>query len=101
MFTTLTDYLGKEFEIYVTWMHQFKGRGGWNVIASVSYNDEQKDFRHYMTDSMFIDEISELKAEDTSLEDIQQRYTDMYLSELSEEILEWCEEINETKEDIA
>lgn len=92
---------GEQFEIETYFAHEFQGRGGWNVICEVSFKGEKKTFRHYTTDSMFIDQISDMKADDASWDEIQNAYKEKAFDSIEENILEWCEEINKKKEENA
>ena len=101
MTTTIENYKGKQFEIETYFAQEFKGRGGWNINCEVSFKGEKKTFRHYTTDSMFIDQISDMKADDASWDEIQNAYKEKSFDSLEESILEWCEEINEKEEENA
>lgn len=94
MKTTIENYKGEQFEIENHFSQEFKGRGGWNINCEVSFKGEKKKFRHYTTDSMFIDGISDMKADDASSEEIQNAYKEKAFYSMEESILEWCEEIN-------
>jgi hypothetical protein len=93
--TTIENYKGEQFKIETYFTHEFKGRGGWNINCEASFKGEKKTFRHYTNDSMFIDQISAMKAENDSWDEIQEAYKIFALDALSESILEWCEEIKD------
>ena len=95
MKTTIENYNGEQFEMETYFTQQFKGKGGWNINCEVTFKGEKKTFRYYTTDSMFIDQISEMKADDASWEEIQNAYKEKVLYRIEESILEWCEEVNE------
>jgi hypothetical protein len=91
----IENYKGKQFEVETYFAQEFKGRGGWNINCEVSYMGKKKTFRHYTTDSMFIDEISDMKADDASWDEIQKAYSEKVFDDLKEIILEWCEDLKE------
>jgi hypothetical protein len=93
--TTIENYKGEQFEIETYFGHEFKGRGGWNISCDVSFKGERKTFSHYTTDSMFIDQISDMKGNDASFDEIQNAYKEEAFYRLEESILEWVEYVNE------
>lgn len=99
MKTTIENYRGEQFEVEIYFNQEYKGRGGWNINCEVSFNGEKKTFRHYTTDSMFIDYISEMKAGDASWDEIQNAYKEKVFYHIEDSIIEWCEEVNENEED--
>lgn len=99
MTTTIENYNGEEFEITTYFSQEFRGRGGWNINCEVSFKGNEKTFRHYTTDSIFIDEISDMKADNASWEEIQNAYKEKVFDSIEEDILEWCEGINEEEEE--
>ena len=96
--TTLTNYEGQEFDLNLYFSHTFKGRGGWNINLEASYNGEKFKSYTYTTDSMFIDKIQRMKsmAENASFEGIQETYSDMFLDNFKEQLIEWCESLTQT-----
>ena len=98
MKTTIGNYNGEQFEVKTYFNQEFKGRGGWYINCDVTFKGEKKTFRHYTTDSEFIDQISEMKAEDASWDEIQNAYEEKAFDSIEESILEWCEEVNEREE---
>jgi hypothetical protein len=71
------------------------GYGQWNIICEVTYKNEKKEFSNHFTDSLFIDELSDMKSEGKSFEEIQQVYYDKFFnSRLEEKIVEWMFEID-------
>lgn len=98
MKTIIENYKREQFEIGTYFTQEFKGRGGWNINCEVSFKGENKIFHHYINDSQFIDEISRMRANDASWDDIQNAYKDKSFDELKEIILEWCEDVNENEE---
>lgn len=96
MATTIENYKEEQFEIETYFTQEFKGRGGWNINCEVSFNGNKKTFSRYITDSRFIDKISEMKADNATWDEIQSAYKDRaFDGPMQESILEWCEEINE------
>lgn len=91
--TTLSKSNNQNFDVNLHFAQEFKGRGGWNIKCDVSYNDEKTTFTTYTTNTRFIDSISGMRADDASWEGIQQAYSDEFLSEFKERIIEWCENI--------
>ena len=92
MNTTIKNHKGEQFEIETYFDQTFKGRGGWNINCEVSYKGNRKTFHHYTTDSMFVDEISDMKADNYSWGEIQAAYKEKAFDSMKESILEWCEE---------
>ena len=99
MKATIENYRGEKFEIDIYFSKDFKGRGGWNINCEASFNGVKKTFRHYITDSVFIDHISEMKADGASWDEIQNAYKEKAFDSIEESILEWCEEVNEKIEE--
>lgn len=95
MLTTIENHKGEQFEIVIYFSQEFKGRGGWNINCQVCFKDEKKTFSYYTTNSTFIDEISNMKENGASWDEIQNAYEEEVFYYLEESILEWCEEINE------
>lgn len=95
--TTIENYKGVAFDIETYYTHSFKGRGGWDINCEVSFMGHKKTFREFTTDATFIDQISDMKSNDASWDDIQEKYADQYSDQRKEEIAEWCEEIAENK----
>ena len=93
----LANFKGEEFEVQLDFSEVFKGRGGWDICCQVTYSKEDRVFKRYITDSMFIDEISDMKGEDNSYENIQLKYKDKVFDSMEEVVIEWCEEIYEQK----
>lgn len=94
MKTEIENYKREEFEIEVYFKHSFKGRGSWNIECTVVYEGEERTFKHHMTNASFIDELNDMKADDATFEEIQNRYFDTYFDYFKEIILEWVEDIN-------
>lgn len=88
---SLTNYDGVEYIFDIFFFHEFKGRGGYNIMCNIDFEGNQKTFRCYTTDTEFIDNINKLKAEDESLETIQEAYKENFFEEFKELILEFCE----------
>ena len=101
MKTLIENYNREEFEIELDFNHSFKGRGSWNIECTVTYNRAEKTFNHHMTSAPFIDEISDMKADDASFDEIQNAYEKKAFDSIEESILEWCEEVNEKEEENA
>lgn len=93
---TLTNQNGQEFDVHLFFSHTFKGRGGWNINIEASYKGEKFNTHVYTTNSGFIDEIHEmgLIENGNSWEDIQAVYCDAYLSQVEEELIQWCESVD-------
>ena len=94
MKTLIENYKREEFEIELDFNHSFKGRGSWNIECTVTYNRAEKTFNHHMTSAPFIDEISDMKADDATFEEIQNRYFEAYFDNFKEMIIEWIEDLN-------
>jgi hypothetical protein len=98
MFTTIdaqhnrNGIIEGEFPIWVTFETEFKGRGGWNLIAHVDYEGQKSTFTRYITDSMFIDSLSDIDSYD----DKQLAIMDyMFNDDVVFNIVSWCEEVQE------
>jgi len=87
----LSNYQGQEFNVNLYFSHEFQGRGGWSINCEVSFKCYKKEFRHYTTDSEFIDQISDMKSDDISFKEIQNKYKEKFFDDLKEIIIEWCE----------
>lgn len=71
MEATIQNYNGEHFEIETYFYQIFKGRGAWNINCEVSYKGHKKMFHAYTTDSIFVDKISDMKADGASWDEIQ------------------------------
>ena len=92
---TIEIYNGEKLETFLYFAHEFKGRGGWNITCEVSYKKEKKNFRHYTTDSMFIDSLSDMKANGASFDDFQNAYYNHSFHNMEADVIEWLAEILE------
>jgi hypothetical protein len=90
---TIETQNGNKADVTLYFSQEFKGRGGWNITCEVSFKSETKKFRNYTTDSIFIDEISNMKADDASFDEIQNAYCEHSFHKMEEEVAEWIEEI--------
>jgi|JI9StandDraft_1071089.scaffolds.fasta_scaffold94106_5 hypothetical protein len=90
---TIETQNGNKADVTLYFSQEFKGRGGWNITCEVSFKSETKKFRNYTTDSIFIDEISNMKADDASFDEIQNAYYEHSFHKMEEEVAEWIEEI--------
>lgn len=95
MKTEIENYNREEFEIEVYFNHSFKGRGSWNIECTVIYEGEERTFKHHMTSASFIDEITNMRRDDATHEEIQNRYFEAYFDDFKEIVLEWVEDLNE------
>lgn len=95
MKTTIENHRGEQFEVETYFNQEYRGRGGWNINCEVSFRGEKKTFHHYTTDSMFTDQISDMKANDASWDEIQNDFKEKVFYRIEESIIEWCEEVNE------
>lgn len=94
MTTTIENHEGEQFEIETYFSQEFKGRGSWNINCEVSFKGQKKTFSLQTTDSIFIDKISDIKADNVfSWDEIQNDYKEKALDMLEESIIEWCEAI--------
>jgi hypothetical protein len=90
--TTLQNSNGQQFNVQLYFSQEFKGRGGWNILCEVTFKEERKTFKIYTTNTHFIDQISEMKADDCTWNEIQNAYKLEAFDELKEEVIEWLEE---------
>lgn len=93
MTTTIETQNGNKADVTIYFSKEFKGRGGWNIICETSFKRETKNFRHYTTDSSFIDSLSDMKTENASFKEIQNAYYEHSFYNMQEEVAEWIEEI--------
>ena len=96
---TLSNSNGQTFDVNLYFSHTFKGRGGWDINCEASYKGEKLKIHAYTTDSMFIDKVQGMKSSETdaSWEEIQQTYSDAYLSDFEESLIAWCESVDESR----
>jgi hypothetical protein len=99
MRTLIENQKEQKFEIDIYFEQEFKGRGGWNINCEVCFMGAKKTFRRYITDSGFIDEISRMKSDNSSHEEIQNAYKEKVFDSLEESILEWCEDVLDKQEE--
>jgi hypothetical protein len=95
--TTTTNYEGQSFKIDLYFSHQIVGYGHWHILCEVSYEGENKTFKRLTTDSEFIDKINDLKADGATWDEIQKIYYDKSFEYFKENIIEWCEEVEENE----
>lgn len=97
---TLSNSNGQTFDVNLYFSHTFKGRGGWDINCEASYKGEKLKIHVYTTDSMFIDKIQGMKSmeENASFEEIQETYSDKFLDNFKERLIEWCESLTETED---
>lgn len=97
---TLSNSNGQTFDVNLYFSHTFKGRGGWDINCEASYTGEKLKIHVYTTDSMFIDKIQRMKSmeENASFEEIQETYSDKFLDNFKERLIEWCESLTETED---
>jgi hypothetical protein len=81
-----------EFPIWVTFETEFKGRGGFNLIAHVEYENKKSIHTRYITDSIFIDSLSDIESYEEKQEVIKEY---MFNDNVIFNIALWCEEVNE------
>ena len=91
----ITNYTGETFEVELYFTNKLKGRGSWNIECEATFNNEKKVFKIHTTESLFIDRINDLKADNTSFDEIQKEYFDFSFDILEENLIEWCVELNE------
>lgn len=92
------NYYGQTFDVKADFTHTKTGHGHWNIVASVSFQGEEKNFPFHFTNSSFIDEIETLRKEEGySDTKVQQMYYDQISSDFDERIGEWCEEVDSTQ----
>jgi hypothetical protein len=99
MFTTISAETGNrngiiqgEFPIWVTFETEFKGRGGWNLIAHVDYEGQTSTHTTYTTNSMFIDSLSDIESYDEKQLAIMDY---MFNDDVVFNIVSWCEEVQD------
>jgi hypothetical protein len=99
MKATLENYKREQFEVELHFGTERAGYGQWNINCEVTFMGKSKSFKEHTTDSEFVDELSQLRADNASYEAIQQLQHDKAFDSLSEAILEWCEDVKEESND--
>ncbi len=89
--TTITTFAANEVSASWKWDNE----SSWMQLST------EVEGTNYTTDSMFIDQISDMKADNASWDEIQNAYKEKAFDSLEESIVEWCEEINEKEEENA
>jgi hypothetical protein len=95
MNTTLENANGQEFEVELYFSKEFRSHGHWTIKCEVTFKGEKKPFKEVITDSQFIDYLSDLASNDASWEEIQTAYKERVFYSLQEIIIEWCEQVTE------
>ena len=96
MKTILESYKRREYEVELTFYHEFAGYGQYRVICEVSYNGRFYKITSHTTASTLIDEIQDAKADGESAEHIQSLYKDFFFDNTMKEIiLETLENLND------
>jgi len=88
---TITIANGQTFDLTLYFSNTFKGRGGWNINLEADLDGKKFKSHIYTTDARFIDELNEMKSE-KSWDEVQQFYSDNFLSDFDEELCEWIED---------
>lgn len=85
----LENYKGQDFNATILEVSNTKtGYGHWKVYFTIEFNGVKKDFSVITTDSIFIDEMSDLD----SYSEIEERHIEKFFNQdLEERILEWIE----------
>ena len=89
--TTITIANGQTFDLILYFSNTFKGRGGWNINLEANLDGKKFKSHVYTTNARFIDELNNMKDEN-SWDEIQQFYADNFLSDFDEELCEWIED---------
>lgn len=103
MLKSIENYKGEVLsEVSVHYSQVFKSHGHWNIVAEVQIgkgacyvNGATKEFKKLVY-AGFVDQISELKSEDSSYETIQEAYDDNCWDDIEESVIEWVEETLES-----
>jgi len=90
---TISNYKGHSFEIETYFSFWRTGYGHWTIVCDVTYKGNKKSFNNVTTDSQFIDQLSEMRADGESWNDIQKFCHEKCFYDLEESILEWVEEL--------
>ena len=87
-------------DLNLSFSHVSSGHGHWKINLQVYFYAlpnfklrKGKDFKITTSDSMFVDEISDMKANDASSEDLSQRYFDHFFSNFEPEIMDWLRKV--------
>lgn len=88
---TISNHFGQSYDFDVHYSHSNCGYGQFHINCEVSYLKERKTFKYYTNDSEFIDQISDMKADGISHEDIQEKYDEKAYNILQDSIHDWCE----------
>lgn len=85
------EYSGSTLYLEIHFSHLFTGHGTWVINCNVHNlkNGVKKDFKHRTHDSLFIDELSDMFADDCDYSEISNKYYNFVWHKLEDEILEF------------
>lgn len=100
MNTKIENFEKETFELDLFYSHLSSGAGHWKIKVDVSIDSStSKSFYHTTTDSMWIDELSDLRADNASHEEIQAFYHDRFYDNTFEEMIsEWAFSLEDENE---
>jgi len=96
MKVTISNFKEQEFQIELTYSHKKFGYGQWIISIDVMYEVDcfvyVNRFEEYTTNARMIDDITDLRSDDASHEDIQSRYhKSIFDSSVEEQITLWID----------
>ena len=88
------SYLGRIYQVEANFSHHKSGQGQWNIVATVEFMDEEKNFPFHFTNSSFIDDVTDIISEEGFSDlKVQEMYYSQIASDFNEIVGEWCEEL--------
>lgn len=99
MTQTISNFKGQEFQVELTYSHEFNGKGSYIINIDVMYELDRmiylNHFEEFTTNSRLIDDIQDLRSDDASHDNIQSRYHNAtFNTNIEERIVEWIESLN-------
>lgn len=72
--------------ITLTFYHELKGRGGWNIFCKAEFEGKEKTIKLYSRNETFIDFISEMIASKEDFENVQNAYFMQFYDDIIEDL---------------
>ena len=80
--------------INLTFHHEFKGRGGWNIFCKADFEGKEKTLKLYSRNETFINYVSEMIASNVDFEDIQVHYFLKFHDDIIEDLEVFVNDVN-------
>lgn len=81
-------------EVTLTFHHEFKGRGGWNIFCKAEFEGKEKTIKLYSRNETFINYVSEMIASNVDFEDIQVHYFLKFHDDIMEDLEVFANDVN-------